>query len=634
MLRTHQEPAPAHTSLKRVNDEANTGLHAASLLNTQHSADHSSLFWPSSDASSALSSSVVLVDSTPKTGSHLALDNIPAHSGTDFLQIGLASLDGDLSTSSGPPSATTTSGTDSLVFTTSSNPGDQSSPAMSSSSNYNFETPSLHQVSALTAPFATSSPNVGSVGNADGNAAKTSPSQNEPSWYHANSHDKKPYDGPSDSTSSSIHTPYSYKSNTAASAHQAQQTQSGYYNDHDYHGHGAHPGVSQYFQHRASISGPLMESTPYPERYESAAAAQAPAPPRVHGLAAWENASGSARPHTADGLFGQFGSVGTHDASADSSIINPVASSSRSYTPGAHAAALDAYYAQRRMSMPDPSVAGGGSKVFSYMTSGEDGAMSSSSSGINSGSHGYGGHYFGGGYSAGASKKRPRRRYDEIERLYPCSWPGCTKSYGTLNHLNAHVAMQKHGPKRSPSEFKDMRKAWRKQKKEEEHRRQSRQMSLTEQSLRPSYSSSSFAGLPSSELVGSTSGNASVLPIAPPPALSGVGLPGIGQMPSSLAHLSRYSMSSASSTHNTNPNQQSPFYLNGASADAGLHSAASSHAHAASTSAPPLQYSNGNDSSRLGYASSSSVAPAATGNANPQYSNFGAYLHAHRGSVQ
>lgn len=48
-------------------------------------------------------------------------------------------------------------------------------------------------------------------------------------------------------------------------------------------------------------------------------------------------------------------------------------------------------------------------------------------------------------------KKRPRRRYDEIERLYQCSWPDCTKAYGTLNHLNAHVTMQKHGSKRTPS---------------------------------------------------------------------------------------------------------------------------------------------------------------------------------------
>lgn len=41
-------------------------------------------------------------------------------------------------------------------------------------------------------------------------------------------------------------------------------------------------------------------------------------------------------------------------------------------------------------------------------------------------------------------KKRPRRRFDEIERLYHCNQPGCSKAYGTLNHLNAHVSMQKH----------------------------------------------------------------------------------------------------------------------------------------------------------------------------------------------
>ncbi|KAK6992180.1 Zn finger family DNA binding protein [Favolaschia claudopus] len=65
-----------------------------------------------------------------------------------------------------------------------------------------------------------------------------------------------------------------------------------------------------------------------------------------------------------------------------------------------------------------------------------------------------------------AVRKRPRRRYDEIERLYQCSWPECNKAYGTLNHLNAHVQMQKHGAKRSPNEFKELRKQWRKEKKE------------------------------------------------------------------------------------------------------------------------------------------------------------------------
>lgn len=48
-------------------------------------------------------------------------------------------------------------------------------------------------------------------------------------------------------------------------------------------------------------------------------------------------------------------------------------------------------------------------------------------------------------------RKRPRRRYDEIERMYNCDYPGCTKAYGTLNHLNSHKTMQKHGPKATPA---------------------------------------------------------------------------------------------------------------------------------------------------------------------------------------
>ena len=47
--------------------------------------------------------------------------------------------------------------------------------------------------------------------------------------------------------------------------------------------------------------------------------------------------------------------------------------------------------------------------------------------------------------------KNPSSPPNKIERLYHCSWPDCTKAYGTLNHLNAHVVMQKHGPKRLPS---------------------------------------------------------------------------------------------------------------------------------------------------------------------------------------
>ncbi|WWD21336.1 hypothetical protein CI109_105820 [Kwoniella shandongensis] len=92
-----------------------------------------------------------------------------------------------------------------------------------------------------------------------------------------------------------------------------------------------------------------------------------------------------------------------------------------------------------------------------------------------------------------APKKRPRRRFDEIERLYACGWNGCEKSYGTLNHLNAHVAMQKHGEKRLPSEFKDMRKAWRKKKREAAAMNANAQYGVTTSawSQRPSIGSSS-----------------------------------------------------------------------------------------------------------------------------------------------
>ncbi|KAI9786192.1 MAG: hypothetical protein M1839_007602 [Geoglossum umbratile] len=67
--------------------------------------------------------------------------------------------------------------------------------------------------------------------------------------------------------------------------------------------------------------------------------------------------------------------------------------------------------------------------------------------------------------------KRPRRRYEEIERMYKCGWSGCEKAYGTLNHLNAHVTMQAHGQKRTPEEFKEIRKEWKARKKDEETQR-------------------------------------------------------------------------------------------------------------------------------------------------------------------
>jgi len=636
MLQSQQALAPTQLLLKRVNDQLSVSLQ--NDLGSQPGSDHlPCLPWPETTTAGTLkhlltaSASSFAPDSTPKSVSQLFLDGVQ-------LQLDLPSLEHNLYTTSGTPSTTTEIGSDgnlisqpNLIF--------KSSPVMSAGSNYNFDTPSLHQVSALTAPFSTSSPTVGSVGTVEAYSGRASPSQHEESWTQPTSRDRKlELASPGETFS---HTTYSHKSNAAGVAHQASHTNQAQLNDHGYQSPAAHPGHHHYFHQRASISGPLMDSAVYAERYEASSAA--PAPPRVHGLAAWENASGFARPHTADGMFGQFGVAGaaaaSHEGSAESSTLGTTAgSNSRSYTPAGHAANVDPYYQNRRMSMPDPSSSASGTgagKVFSYMASGEDGATHSSS-GVATSSHNYSGHYFGGSYGGSASKKRPRRRYDEIERLYSCSWPGCTKSYGTLNHLNAHVAMQKHGPKRSPSEFKDMRKAWRKQKKEEEQRRQARNASMNDQALRPSFGPSGYADMSSghSELVGGPSGTGSALPIGLPPASSAFGhqhaanaLPAMSQLTGPSAHLGRYSMSSVSAT----PNVAQPYYVNSATADAGLHSAGSTHPsstlvsqhhHDHTHNTAPLQYTGDN---RLPYNS--------TAAANTHYPNFSAYLSAHRGSI-
>ncbi|EJU03638.1 hypothetical protein DACRYDRAFT_99224 [Dacryopinax primogenitus] len=64
-------------------------------------------------------------------------------------------------------------------------------------------------------------------------------------------------------------------------------------------------------------------------------------------------------------------------------------------------------------------------------------------------------------------RKRPRRKADEIERIYICGFDGCQKSYGTLNHLNAHVRNASHGEKRRPEEFREIRNAWKRRKAHE-----------------------------------------------------------------------------------------------------------------------------------------------------------------------
>lgn len=49
--------------------------------------------------------------------------------------------------------------------------------------------------------------------------------------------------------------------------------------------------------------------------------------------------------------------------------------------------------------------------------------------------------------------RRFRRRYNQVVRKYSCSFAGCTKSYGSLNHLNTHIVTKGHGQRKSKADF-------------------------------------------------------------------------------------------------------------------------------------------------------------------------------------
>ncbi|KAE8230436.1 hypothetical protein CF326_g4563 [Tilletia indica] len=211
-----------------------------------------------------------------------------------------------------------------------------------------------------------------------------------------------------------------------------------------------------------------------------------PHPPSAAGFAAWEHANGNARPHTADALFGPADpngssavapngtpaatgrpSLSTNYSSGSSRVFAymPTSNSDEFASPGY--GSFDSSYSPYQP--PDTAstsnvtqngtatASGGRGSITSVSGSVSNTEGTASTTQIQTGAHN--------------NKKRPRRRYDEIERMYPCNWPGCAKSYGTLNHLNAHVAMQKHGTKRLPHEFKEMRKQWRKAKRDDDQRR-------------------------------------------------------------------------------------------------------------------------------------------------------------------
>ncbi|KAI5967814.1 uncharacterized protein KGF55_000046 [Candida pseudojiufengensis] len=51
--------------------------------------------------------------------------------------------------------------------------------------------------------------------------------------------------------------------------------------------------------------------------------------------------------------------------------------------------------------------------------------------------------------------RRFRRRYNQINRRFPCSYPNCMKSYGSLNHLNTHIVSKKHGHRKAKADFQN-----------------------------------------------------------------------------------------------------------------------------------------------------------------------------------
>jgi hypothetical protein len=85
-------------------------------------------------------------------------------------------------------------------------------------------------------------------------------------------------------------------------------------------------------------------------------------------------------------------------------------------------------------------------------------------------------------------KRRHRRRFEEVDRHYSCTFPGCSKSYGTLNHLNHHIVLQKHGPKRNPAEFRELRRYLRDKKAQEKLEQETRPAPIDTQSFRGSNS--------------------------------------------------------------------------------------------------------------------------------------------------
>ena len=56
-----------------------------------------------------------------------------------------------------------------------------------------------------------------------------------------------------------------------------------------------------------------------------------------------------------------------------------------------------------------------------------------------------------------APKKRGRQPTEGLVRPYACTFHDCDKKYDTLSHLNEHITLKKHGARKVPSDFGELR---------------------------------------------------------------------------------------------------------------------------------------------------------------------------------
>lgn len=71
--------------------------------------------------------------------------------------------------------------------------------------------------------------------------------------------------------------------------------------------------------------------------------------------------------------------------------------------------------------------------------------------------------------SSAHTKKRQRKRFEDVERLYYCDFKNCNKGYGSLTHLNEHRVIQKHGARKKIEDFKHIKLIQKQNKREKKN---------------------------------------------------------------------------------------------------------------------------------------------------------------------